>query len=155
MEPKATTRAGDSFAALARDALARHLPATGVRGLAWGARAGLVWVRWQRGDDMNVYLGLRRHLEWVTGEAGISVERHELDALPARTGEGMDAAVVRARGYRVRLGELLHEEDRWWPSGATPDERARQLDWIVLQLRLKADGYFLRHPPALDFTDPR
>jgi hypothetical protein len=147
-EPKATTRRAAPFADVAHDALTRHLPAQGVRGLAWGGRAGLVWVRWQRGDGMNVYLGLRRHLDWLTGEAGISLERQDLDALPARSGEGEHAEVIRARGYRVRLGELLNGEDRWWPAGADTGELARQLDWIVLQLRVKADGYFLRHPPA-------
>ena len=50
----------------------------------------------------------------------------------------------RARLPRA-IGEILHEEDRWWPRSTT-DELRQQLEWIVLQLHAKADGYLLRHP---------
>ncbi len=145
-EPKATALQASAFASVARAALEKHVPEATKGSAAWGIKTNLVWIRWHRGDGANVYLGLRRHLGWVTGEAGISAERQELEALPLRT-EGEDTtACIRARGYRVRLGEILHEEDRWWPAGSTTDELRQQLEWIVLQLHAKADGYLLRHP---------
>jgi hypothetical protein len=46
----------------------------------------------------------------------------------------------------VRLGELLHDEDRWWPAGGTESELSERLEWLVIQLRARAEGYFARHP---------
>lgn len=145
-EKKTTAVRAGSFGAVAKAALEKHVPETRSGSSAWGIKPNLVWVRWQRGDKANVYLGLRRHLGWVTGEVGISAERHELEALPLRAGGDDESACFRARGYRVRLGEVLHEEDRWWPAGDTPRELTSRLEWIVLQMRAKADGYLLRHP---------
>ncbi len=144
-EHRTTTLKTAAFSSIARAALEKHAPEAGRDTTVWGAKTNLVWMRWRRGDGMNAYLGLRRHLGWVTGEAGLSVGRHDLEQLPLHAG-GDDEAPARARGYRVRLGELLHEEDRWWPAGAGADELRRQLEWIVLQMTVKADGYFLRHP---------
>lgn len=144
-EKKATVIRAGSFGAVGKAALEKHVPEAQSSSATWGIKANLVWVRWQRGDRSNVYLGLRRHLGWVTGEVGISADRQELEALPLRAG-GDETACFRARGYRVRLGEILHEEDRWWPAGETPKELASRLEWIVLQMRAKADGYLLRHP---------
>ncbi len=145
---KATALKAGSFSNVARAALEKHVPEATQSSAAWGSKPNLVWVRWHRGDGSNVYLGLRRHLGWVTGEAGISVARQDLAALPLRTEGGDETLCTRARGYRVRLGELLNEEDRWWPAGTSAAELSQQLEWIVLQLRVKADGYFLRHPVA-------
>jgi hypothetical protein len=145
-EKKATVIRAGSFAAVAKAALEKHVPEAALGSAVWGSKTNLVWVRWQRGDRSNVYLGLRRHLGWVTGEVGISAERQELEALPLRAGGDEDNACFRARGYRVRLGEVLHEEDRWWPAGETPRELVTRLEWIVIQMRAKADGYLLRHP---------
>jgi hypothetical protein len=145
-DPKATTLKAGSFASIARAALEKHVPEARGDSAAWGERTNLVWVRWRRGDGLHVYLGLRRHLGWVTGEAAMSVDRHEMDTLPLRAGGEDETACFRARGYRVRLGEMLLEEDRWWPAGTTAAELRQILEWIVLQLRVKADGYFLRHP---------
>jgi hypothetical protein len=145
-DPKATARKSAPFAAVARAALEKHVPEARTAEAVWGSRTNLVWVRWRRGDGFNAHLGLRRHLGWVTGEAALSVGRDEMDRLPLRAGGEDETACFRARGYRVRLGEILHEEDRWWPAGTTPDDLRQTLEWIVLQLRVKADGYFLRHP---------
>ena len=87
-------------------------------------------------------LALRRHLGWVTGEAALAVEPLDLDDLPL----GVTGALPDAAGYRVRLGELLGGEDRWWPAGSGEEETGRQLEWIVLQIRVKADAWFARHP---------
>src|SRR2546423_666441 len=83
-------------------------------------------VRWPRAGGGFSYLALRRHLGWVTGEAGVALEPVELNALPL----GAANAPPDAPGYRVRLAELLGEEDRWWPAGETTEELSRQLEWI-------------------------
>jgi hypothetical protein len=137
-----------SFAQIAREALEKNVPEARSGPVTWGSKTNLVWVRWRRSDGLHLCLGVRRHLGWVTGEAAISVDPHELDALPLRAGGEDESACFRMRGYRVRLGELLHEEDRWWPAGDSPEDLVRTLEGIVLQMRVKADGYFLRHPPA-------
>jgi hypothetical protein len=145
-ESRPTVTRSASFATLARAALEKHVPEARSEKSVWGSKTNLVWVRWRRGDGLHVYLGLRRHLGWVTGEAGISVGRHELGALPLRVED--ESACFRMRGYRVRHGELLHGEDRWLPVGPSGETLREQLESIVLQMRVKADGYFLRHPPA-------
>ncbi len=147
-DAKATALKAGTFSNVAKAALEKHVPEATRSSASWGIKTNLVWVRWHRGDGANVYLGLRRHLGWVTGEAAISVDRQDLEVLPLRAGGEDETECSRARGYRVRLGELLHEEDRWWPAGNSVAELRRQLEWIVLQLRVKADSYFLRHPPA-------
>ena len=65
-----------------------------------------------------------------------------LNALPV----GGAGAPPDTMGLRVRLAELLGEEDRWWPAGASAEELSRRLEWIVLQIRVKAEAFFARHP---------
>ena len=139
---KAGGRPARSFASRARAAIEKHVHETREAAAHWGARPNLCCVRWPRTGGGFSYLALRRHLGWVTGEAGVAVEPLELDDLPLGAAEVPPEAV----GYRVRLAELLGEEDRWWPAGVGPDETNRQLEWIVLQIRVKADAYFARHP---------
>ena len=131
-----------SFAARARAAIEKHVPEAREATAHWGARPNLCWVRWPRAGGGFSYLALRRHLGWVTGEAGHALEPLELDDLPLGTAD----APPEAAGYRVRLAELLGEEDRWWPAGSSAEELGRQLEWIVLQIRVKADAFFARHP---------
>jgi hypothetical protein len=135
-------RPARSFAARARPVIEKHIPETRGPEAYWGARPNQCWVRWPRAGGGFSYLALRRHLGWVTGEAGVALEPVELNALPL----GAADAPADAPGYRVRLAELLGEEDRWWPTGDTTEELVRQLEWIVLQIRVKADAYFVRHP---------
>jgi hypothetical protein len=130
------------FASQARAAIEKHMPEARVSTAQWGARPNLSWVRWPRAGGGYSYVGLRRHLSWVTGEAGQALEPLALDDLPI----GAADAPPEATGYRVRLAELLGEEDRWWPAGASAEETGRQLEWIVLQIRVKADAFFARHP---------
>lgn len=130
------------FASRARPVIEKHVPETRAPDAHWGARPNLCWVRWPRAGGGFSYLALRRHLGWVTGEAGTSLEPVELAALAL----GNPAAPRDASGYRVRLPELLGEEDRWWPAGESAEELARQLEWIVLQIRVKSEMYFARHP---------
>ena len=139
---KSSGRPPRSFAARARAAIEKHVPEAREATAHWGARPNLAWVRWPRAGGGFSYLALRRHLGWVTGEAGVALEPLELDDLPLGAAE----APADAAGYRVRLAELLGEEDRWWPAGASAEETSRQLEWNVLQMRVKADAYFARRP---------
>jgi hypothetical protein len=131
-----------SFASRARAAIEKHVPETREPAAHWGSRPNLCWVRWPRAGGGYSYLALRRHLGWVSGEAGLALEPIELNDLPLGAAE----APPDAAGYRVRLAELLGEEDRWWPAGGSPEDTFRQLEWIVLQIRVKADAFFARHP---------
>ena len=141
--PKPAARASRSFASQARAAIEKHVPEAREPTAHWGARPNLCWVRWPRAGGGFAYLALRRHLGWVTGEAGVAHEARSLADLPL----GAAAAPPDAAGQRVRLAELLGEEDRWWPAGESPEETIRQLEWIVLQIRVKADAYFARRAP--------
>ena len=139
---KPGARPARGFASRARPVIEKQLPETRAPEALWGARPNLCWVRWPRAGGGFSYLALRRHLGWVTGEAGMSLEPVELGALPLRAAD----APPDAHGYRVRLAELLGEEDRWWPAGESMEELARQLEWIVLQIRVKSESFFARHP---------
>lgn len=141
---KGEGRPSRSFAALARAAILKHVPEARDPSAHWIARTNLTWVRWPRAGGGYSYLGLRRHLGWVTGEAALAFEPLGLELLPLGPPE--------AAGYRVRLSELLGEEDRWWPAGTNAEETSRQLEWIVLQIRVKADVYFARNPPPEAMT---
>ena len=131
-----------SFASRARAVIEQHVPDAREAAAHWGARTNLAWVRWPRAGGGFSYLALRRHLGWVTAEAGFALEPLELDDLPLGAAE----VPADAAGYRVRLAEMLGEEDRWWPAGSDAKELTRQLEWIVLQIRVKAEAYFARHP---------
>lgn len=131
-----------SFATRARAAIEKHVPEARTAAAHWGSRTNLAWVRWPRTGGGYSYLALRQHLTWVTGEAGLAAEALELDELPISVAESSGDVA----GFRVRLAELLGEEDRWWPAGTSAAEAARQLEWIVLQMRVKADAFFVRHP---------
>jgi hypothetical protein len=69
----------------------------------------------------------------VTGEIGISPDPVAHEALPLELGESFDKPA-----FRVRLGVLMHEEDRWWPVGKTTQEIRECLERLVLQLRAKS-----------------
>src|SRR2546427_324892 len=91
---------------------ARSGPTPRARAPHGGSRPTLCWVRWPRAGGGFAYLALRRHLGWVTGEAGLALEPLDLNALPV----GGAGAPPDTMGLRVRLAELLGEEDRWWPA---------------------------------------
>jgi hypothetical protein len=139
---KAREQKDGSFAILARAAIEKHVPEARGPRPHWGLRPNLAWVRWARPGGGFSYLALRRHLNWLAGEAALASEARELEDLPL----GATDAPPDAAGYRVGLGEMIGESDRWWPAGASAVETSRQLEWIVLQLRVKADAWFARHP---------
>jgi hypothetical protein len=121
------------FAEMAREAVLKHVAEARTETAEWGRAPGLVWVRWPRADGKFVSIGLRRHLDWVTGEIGVSPRPLAHDALPLELGESLEKSA-----FRIRLGVLLHEEDRWWPVGETTREIRDRLEGLVLQLRARA-----------------
>jgi hypothetical protein len=139
-------RRTSAFSIAARAAIEKHVPEARTAAARWHFGPGSVWVIWTREGGDAFALGLRRHLDWVTGEAALGRGAMDPDKLPLTTGGDDDANS--ATGYRVRLGVLLHDEDRWWPAGSTPEELKERLEWLVIQLRVKAESHVGRHPLA-------
>jgi len=131
-----------SFATLARAAIEKHVAEARGADAWWSLGTNAVWVRWPLESSLFAYLGVNRHLNWVSGEAGMSRAAVELGALHALPGE--PAAPV--EGYRIRLGHLLEGHDRWWPAGPVETGLIERLEWLALQLRVKGIAYFSRYP---------
>ena len=129
------------FARHARAAVEKHVPESRTRSAHWSLGANEAWVRFPRDDGHHGYFALRRHLDWVTGEAGISREPRALSELPLGPG-----GVTGDQGYRIRLGELLDGRDRWWPAGESEAELDRRLGTLALQLAVKGGAHFRRWP---------
>ncbi len=139
-----------SFARLARAAIEKHVAEARTAEAHWKLGPNLAWVRWSR-DGSYFYLALRRHLDWVTGEAGVSETPLEFEQLALiAAAEPPAARPAAGEGWRVRLATLLEGEDRWWPAGATPGELSEQLEWLALQLRVRGEGFFgrVQRPPG-------
>jgi hypothetical protein len=133
-----------TFVSAARAAIEKLVPESRGAAATWQVGRGIVWVQWPRADGSSFGLGLRRHLDWVTGEVALSRAGCNPETLPLWTG-----GVTRPTspdGYRIRLGLLLHDEDRWWSAGSSVRELNQRLEWLVLQLRVKAEPRFARHP---------
>lgn len=134
------TARGASFARLARAALEKHLPGAMGPRVHWHLGANEAWVGLPGPDDLFEYFGLRRHLDWVTGEVGISRAPSGLAVLPL-----VHTPPPRsARGFRIRLGDLLDEEDRWWPAGESEREVGERLEDLALQLAVKGGACLRR-----------
>ena len=129
-----------SFAVVARAAIEKHVPESREAAAHWVLAPNAVWVRWPREDGRFAYLGLHRHLDWVTGEAGVSREPQDLRDLVSIPG----VSDSRGPGYRVRIGYLLDGQDRWWRAGADEPDLIERLEWMALQLRVKGEAYFSR-----------
>lgn len=127
------------FSDLARRALEKHVREAQQESAHWGGKANLGWVRWRDESGHHLYLALRRHLDWVTGEIGVSAEPLDLEALELRAEPDRGD---RPR-YRVRLGHLLHDEDKWWPARGSARALVERLEWLALQMGVKL-GAFLR-----------
>ena len=127
MSPDPAARA--TFARMARAALEKSVPEARTEAAIWGFKPNLAWVKWTLGDGRSAFLGLRRHLNWVTGEIAISKTESDLDDVPLAGAES-------APEGRMRLGDLVGEDDRWWPAGDSPSMQADQLEWIAVQLRV-------------------
>ena len=130
-----------SFASLARTAIEKHVPEARIATAWWSLGTNSLWIRWAFGGGY-AYLGLHRHLDWLSGEVGVSREPVEMGALYALPG----VPALTVPGYRIRLGHLLESGDRWWPAGDTEGELIERLEWLVLQLHVKGTAYFRRYP---------
>jgi hypothetical protein len=131
-----------SFGTLAREAVEKHVPEVRTPDAWWSIGNNALWVRWPVERGVYAYLGIHRHLGWVSGEAGVSREPQELSALFPLP--GVPAAPV--PGYRIRLGHLLEGQDRWWPAGNDLPTLVERLEWLALQLRVKGNAYFSHYP---------
>jgi hypothetical protein len=132
------------FTRLAHAAIEKQFPPARTQAAEWRAAPGHVWVSWTRADGLIQSVGARHHLGWVTGEAALMRSARDPDTLPAWTGD--DVPPGAREGYRVRLGDLLGDGDRWWPAGEGPRALAERLEWILIQLMVKMDAHFARHP---------
>ena len=130
------------FARHARAALEMHVPGARSQAAHWNLGTNEAWVRVPRPDGLYAYFALRRHLDWVSAEAGLAREPRPLDELARTPG----AAHGDVAGYRIRLGELLHGRDRWWPVGENGAELDERLQYLALQLAVKAGAHFRRWP---------
>lgn len=133
----ATRSARRTFSDLARAALEKHVPEARGGVAVWGAKPNLGWLSFRRPDGRYVFLALRRHLTWVTGEIGLSPQPADLEDLPLVA--AYDPAPEAA--FRIRLGHLLHDEDKWWPSGKSEKELVERLEWLAIQSRFKLDAF--------------
>lgn len=128
-----------TFARIARAAIENGVAEARTPAAQWGFKSNFTWVRWPLRDGWYASIGLRRHLDWVTGELGLSREPADLDALPLLAQPRFDTDEVAARGGRVRLDVLLGGDDQWWPAGASEAELAETLGRIALQLRVRSE----------------
>lgn len=133
--PPGTPRA--TFADLARRALEKNVRESRQPAAHWGGKSNLGWVRWQDTDGHYVFLALRRHLDWVTGEIGVSPDPVELEALELRA----EPDRAENAAYRVRLGHLLHDEDKWWPAQGSAKALEESLSWLALQMGVKLSAF--------------
>ena len=137
-----TARRPVLFARHARTALEKHVPEARTPAAHWHLGTNEAWVRFPRPDGLYGYFALRRHLDWVSGEAGLSrgpASLVELFRLPGQPrGE--------VAGFRIRLGDLIDGKDRWWPTGETERELGDRLALLALQLAVKGGAHFRRWP---------
>jgi len=138
----ATPAAKPTFARHARAALEKFLPEARTASAVWSVGHNEAWVRFPREDGLWGYVALRRHLDWVTGEAGIAREPVPLADLAVLPGN----RPADAPGFRIRLGHLLHGEDRWWPAGDSEGALVERLGFLALQLAVKGRAYFRAWP---------
>jgi hypothetical protein len=130
-----------TFARHARAALEMHVPQSRSKAAYWSLGTNEAWVRFRREDGLYGYFALRRHLDWLSGEAGLSREPRQLGELALTPG-----ATGQVAGYRMRLGELLQGRDRWWPAGGSLSELEERLRHLALQLAVKGGAHFRRWP---------
>lgn len=130
------------FARHARAAIELHVPQARAAGAHWNLGTNVAWVRFPREDGLYGYVALRRHLDWVSGEVGLSREPRQLGELFLTPG----AAPAGTAGYRIRLGDLLQGRDRWWPAGHNGVQLEERLRYLALQLAVRGGAHFRRWP---------
>lgn len=143
MSPDPSVRTG--FARIARAAIEQGVAEARTPGAQWGFKPNFAFVRWALPDGWYASIGLRRHLDWVTGELGLAREPADLDTLPLLAQARFDTDEVLAHGGRVRLGLLLGGDDQWWPAGEGDGELEETLGRLALQLRVRAGRLLHAH----------
>lgn len=153
MEPLRQDRRGGApdsnrapFGALANAAIRKHFRESRVPEAFWQAVPNLGWTRWAREDGLYIYCGIRRNIDWITGELGVAQAALDLDQLT------LVAAPLPApdSGCRMRLGQLLHGQDRWWSFGGNEAGLIERLNWISLQMRLRLFSFLSATAPPPD-----
>jgi hypothetical protein len=132
-----------TFAELARTAIARAVPETRVPEAEWHPGINEVWVCWPM-DGRYAYLDLHRHLHWITGEYGVARERVPMRELPLLPGP----VPAGAPGARIRLGDLIGEDQRSWHAGSDQRSLGELLERMALELRVRGLTYFGRRRVA-------
>lgn len=130
------------FARHARAALEKHIPEARTAGAHWHLGTNEAWVRFARLDGLHGYFALRRHLDWINGEAGLSREPMFLAELFRLPGHPHGDVA----GFRIRLGDLIDGKDRWWATGETGSQLDERLGHLALLLAVKGKTYFRRWP---------
>jgi len=128
------------FSELARGAIRAVVAETRSPDAHWHLAVNMAWVRFPEAGRWS-FIGLNRHLDWLSGDAGVANAACDMDDLYPLP--GTPERVV--PGYRVRLGDLLAGEDRWWRAGADERSLVERLEWMALQLRVKGLAYLQHH----------
>lgn len=132
-----------TFAQLARVAIERAVPETRVPEAEWHPGINETWVRWPM-NGRFAYLDLHRHLNWITGEYGDAsapVPMRELPLLPGPVPAGTP-------GARIRLGDLVGEDQRSWHAGSDQQSLGEMLERMAIELRVRGLTYFQRRRVA-------
>ncbi len=99
------------------------------------------WARWQLEDGRYVYLCIRRRMDFLTGELGVSLQPLTVEELhPIQT---LDALPARG-ACRIQLGFLLEGREKWWSSGGSEKTLIERMDWLTLQLQARLHDFLRR-----------
>ncbi len=122
-----------AFGDLAALAIRRRIRETGSDGAFWEHTPNLAWARWCAEDGRFAFCGLRRNVDFLTAELGVSPVEVHLEDLPL-----VEAiAMAMPTGCRIRLGHMLQGHDRWWSSGGSEPSLLWRLDWLAHQAHLR------------------
>ncbi|MFI5371677.1 MAG: hypothetical protein ACHQ52_08970 [Candidatus Eisenbacteria bacterium] len=138
-KPVSGTR--EPFAEIARAAIQRAVSETRAPEAVWHLGVNVAWVRFPE-EQRWTFLGIHRHLDWISGDAGVASAACDMDDLHPLPGTPERPVA----GFRIRLGDLLAGEDRWWRAGENERTLAERLEWMALQLRVKGQAFFSHHP---------
>lgn len=131
------------FKELAQTAILARVKESRQHDAGWILAPNLAWVLWAREDSRLAYVAIRRHLDFITGELGTSLEPMDIDSLPLLTSTDK----VPASGCRVALGSLLYGHAKTWSSGGSEKTLIERLDWIAQQLNLRLYAFMAATAP--------
>jgi hypothetical protein len=133
------------FQELAKIALQLRVRDARVTDARWVLAPNLAWVSWKREGDRYAYAGMRRQLDFITGELGASILPVELDDLPLVA----TPAEAPPEGGRIQLGSLLHGHGKTWSAGGSEAALIERLDWIAQQLHMRLYAFMASTAPPL------